>query len=155
MAWCQIGDKPLSETMIRQLTDTYIEGILPKGPYPPCRALLAGYPRYVSLGSMSAGHREINNIKSMSHSRIFHQENVWIFVISIHFHQMTNVLKSSVFNWSPVACISYIGLRCDDKSQCTNRQATESFDIISKTNLLLRSMKFINWLTIDRHTHYG
>ena len=36
----------------------YIEGILPKGPYPPClrmanRALLAGYPRYVS------GHRFI------------------------------------------------------------------------------------------------
>ena len=32
----------------------YIEGILPKGPYPPClrmadRALLAGYPRYESV----------------------------------------------------------------------------------------------------------
>ena len=32
--------------------DAYIEGILPKGPYPPClrmadRALLAGYPRYM------------------------------------------------------------------------------------------------------------
>ena len=41
--------------MVRQ-RDTYretdIDGILPKGPYPPClrmadRALLAGYPRYV------------------------------------------------------------------------------------------------------------
>ena len=33
---------------------THIEGILPKGPYPPClsmadRALLAGYPRYITL----------------------------------------------------------------------------------------------------------
>ena len=34
-----------------KITDVYIEGILPKGPYPPClcmadRAFLAGYPRY-------------------------------------------------------------------------------------------------------------
>ena len=35
---------------------TYIDGILPKGPYPPClrmadRALLAGYPRYTEFGT--------------------------------------------------------------------------------------------------------
>ena len=34
-----------------------IDGILPKGPFPPClrmadRALLAGYPRYDSSGKM-------------------------------------------------------------------------------------------------------
>ena len=36
-----------------ELSGAYIDGILPKGPYPPClrmadRALLAGYPRYVT-----------------------------------------------------------------------------------------------------------
>ena len=36
------------------LNITYIDGILPKGPYPPClhmadRALLAGYPRYIHV----------------------------------------------------------------------------------------------------------
>ena len=39
--------------MLTQFADTYINGILPKGPYMPClrmadRALLAVYPRYVS-----------------------------------------------------------------------------------------------------------
>ena len=37
---------------ILRIDGWYIEGILPKGPYPPClrmedRTLLAGYPRYV------------------------------------------------------------------------------------------------------------
>ena len=37
---------------VATLTTTYIEGILPKGPYLPCvsmagRTLLAGYPRYI------------------------------------------------------------------------------------------------------------
>ena len=36
MAWCQSGDKPVSEPMLTHFTDIDIEGILPKGPYPPC-----------------------------------------------------------------------------------------------------------------------
>ena len=43
-----------------RLTDAHIEGILPKGPYPPClrmadKALLAGYPRYVSVHKAVTG----------------------------------------------------------------------------------------------------
>ena len=59
MPWHQIDDKPLAVPMMIQLTDAYINGILPKGPYPPClrmadRALLAGYTRYMHLqASMS------------------------------------------------------------------------------------------------------
>ena len=39
----------------------YIEGILPKGPHPPCSrmadsALLAGYPRYLIMLSANVGH---------------------------------------------------------------------------------------------------
>ena len=46
-------DGTLSQLSLIVLTCCYIEGILPKGPYPPClrmadRAILAGYPWYVS-----------------------------------------------------------------------------------------------------------
>ena len=42
----------------------YIQGILPKGPYPPClrmadRALLAGYPRYIKSHSSKANNANI------------------------------------------------------------------------------------------------
>ena len=36
MAWRLKSDKPLPEPMVTQFTDAYIDGILPKGPYPPC-----------------------------------------------------------------------------------------------------------------------
>ena len=44
----------------------YIEGILPKGPYPPClrmadKALLAGYPSYVQWTSIIAQYNMILN----------------------------------------------------------------------------------------------
>ena len=43
---------------------TYIDGILPKGPYPPClrmadRALLAGYPRYEGDRRNSSFHNKV------------------------------------------------------------------------------------------------
>ena len=49
-----LGDILVLEPMMAKFTDTYIDGILPKGPYPPClrmadRALLAGYPRYICI----------------------------------------------------------------------------------------------------------
>ena len=51
VAWHCPGNKRLSEPMMVNLA-MHIEGILPKGPYPPClrmadRALLAGYSRYM------------------------------------------------------------------------------------------------------------
>ena len=44
--------------MVTKFTDAYIDGILPKGPNPPClrmadRALLAGYPRYASSSGIN------------------------------------------------------------------------------------------------------
>ena len=49
------NDEPIVSTCGQsgRLGNQYIEGILPKGPYPPCvsmagRALLAGYTRYIS-----------------------------------------------------------------------------------------------------------
>ena len=59
-AWQRTGDNSIPDPMITWLTDkpgipwgySYIEGILPKGPYLSCvsmvgRALLAEYPRYI------------------------------------------------------------------------------------------------------------
>ena len=55
------ADKQSLEPILSQLTDAHINGILPKGPYPPClrmaeRALLAGYPRYAVPGCSEANH---------------------------------------------------------------------------------------------------
>ena len=67
MAWCHPATKIMN--LVNYLVDMWwpytnndtafwhvdhIEGILPKGPYPPClrmadRTLLAGYPRYISV----------------------------------------------------------------------------------------------------------
>ena len=49
IALCFVREKELKTHSL--LSRTHIDGILPKGPYPPClrmadRALLAGYPRY-------------------------------------------------------------------------------------------------------------
>ena len=46
-----------------------MEGILPKGPYPPDRALLAGYPRYVEPLKDDA-LRHFNRLKKIDLARI-------------------------------------------------------------------------------------
>ena len=48
---CQARDIMMLYTLLKLKFQPHIEGILPKGPYPPClrmaaRALLTGYPRY-------------------------------------------------------------------------------------------------------------
>ena len=79
----------------RHLVFPYIDGILPKGPYPPClrmadRALLAGYPRYMSFilsyvtsplhwcTTMASDrwitHTEANGVQSISMSWHHHEK---------------------------------------------------------------------------------
>ena len=61
------ADVPLPEPVLTKISDD-IDGILPKGPYPPClrmadRALVAGYPQQ----KVSLGHNE-----PMQHTGIPH-----------------------------------------------------------------------------------
>ena len=71
-----------------RISTLYIDGILPKGPYPPClrmagRALLAGYPRYLLCSStLLVLKPEYSGItKSIQSSVVITQSNLsWYYI---------------------------------------------------------------------------
>ena len=89
----KINDMRYNPNSIIKLTGaSHIDGILPKGPYPPClrmadRALLAGYPRYMNTVSVPFYNNVVFNgryIKStLTQFDSFSSYEIWVLLEAI------------------------------------------------------------------------